>query len=80
MVSRLAAGASTRTSGLKASAASAPLDRAQPVRSFRMAGRREVIEAGGMGDIECRHRADLIASAAGRKGVHDFTPAPPRWR
>ena len=33
------------------------LDRAQPVRPLRMAGRREVVEAGRMGDEERGHRA-----------------------
>ena len=32
-----------------------PLDRAQPLRAFGVAGRGEVLEAGGMGD-EKRHR------------------------
>jgi hypothetical protein len=32
-----------------------PLDRAQPLRAFGVAGRGDVLEAGGMGD-EKRHR------------------------
>ena len=33
-----------------------PVDRAQPVRPLRMAGWREMIEAGRMGDKQGRHR------------------------
>ena len=45
-----------RTSVWKRSSLERALDGAQPIRPLRMAGRREVLEAGGVGDEERGHQ------------------------
>src|SRR6185503_998781 len=48
------------------------LDRAQPVRPLRVAGRREVVQAGGMTEQKRGHCLDLNAPVAGRKCLSRF--------
>ena len=64
MVSSGAAGASTRTEQLEPLVLERALDGAQPVRPLRMAERREVVEAGRVGNEEGGHRDPGICGRA----------------
>src|SRR3954451_7220979 len=49
---------------LKLLALKDPLNRSQPIRPFRMARRRQMIETGRMGNKERRHSQNLVVCGA----------------